>query len=538
MAPARPVDPWGQEDDLEGTALYNTLGLEPKCSTADIKKAYRLLAKQHHPDKGGDPAAFARLQAAFEVLIDPVRRQVYDTWAKELQFRYVRTAAAAGGAGMGGEGILLDGFENMGLHCDPATQLVVTCEVCRRPATKECWTCGMQICEFCTLKRHWKDSFPLHWPLVNSEHMKDKLGQRELEKKKVEDANRLQLEDPNFRTEAELQEVRAFKEAAQALLKREDRKTAYDLRLARYYMWAQTSATVFLACLVPTGYEDRELVIECQGRELLVQSEDSPPLIERWLDQAVDTSRPIETFMTKDKRVCVMALPKGEPGVQWKRLFVGDSDGARCLVPPYTMSHTESDVLLEVELPFWIDPEDVNVRFTEHELVASVRNTLNLRRTYWRNRSDEERRRDYTVVQVPECLWSLEEDTNAAGERCKLLMMTLARPDPTEEEVQWKKGKRQDNRTVTRPNAGYKKGVRFFSDDEDSFELEDILQAMCVLEAGCTYVPAKPWDLSEESKWVADPRLLSKQVQKFILNFSSQSAAAKDATQPHSENTA
>jgi hypothetical protein len=107
-----------QEDDLEGTALYNTLGLEPKCSTADIKKvkglpvsrcrhrrrlpspvpvhslrsrsllqAYRLLAKQHHPDKGGEPAAFARLQAAFEVLIDPVRRQVYDTWAKELQFR-------------------------------------------------------------------------------------------------------------------------------------------------------------------------------------------------------------------------------------------------------------------------------------------------------------------------------------------------------------------------------------------------------------------------------------------------------------------
>lgn len=44
-----------------------------------------------------------------------------------------------------------------------------------------------------------QDSFPLHWPLVNSEHMKDKLGQRELEKKKVEDANRLQLEDPNFR---------------------------------------------------------------------------------------------------------------------------------------------------------------------------------------------------------------------------------------------------------------------------------------------------------------------------------------------------
>lgn len=53
---------------------------------------------------------------------------------------------------------------------------------------------------------------------------------------------------------------------------------------------------------------------------------------------------------------------------------------------PTLCADTESDVLLEVELPFWIDPEDVNVRFTENELVASVRNTLNLRRTYWRNR--------------------------------------------------------------------------------------------------------------------------------------------------------
>ena len=52
-------------------------------------QAYRLLAKRHHPDKGGDPAAFARLQAAFEVLSDPRKRGVYDTWAKELQFRCV-----------------------------------------------------------------------------------------------------------------------------------------------------------------------------------------------------------------------------------------------------------------------------------------------------------------------------------------------------------------------------------------------------------------------------------------------------------------
>ena len=55
-------------------------------------QAYRALAKQHHPDKGGDPALFGRIQHAYEVLSDPQKRSVYDTWAKELQYRYVRTA--------------------------------------------------------------------------------------------------------------------------------------------------------------------------------------------------------------------------------------------------------------------------------------------------------------------------------------------------------------------------------------------------------------------------------------------------------------
>jgi hypothetical protein len=69
--------------------------------------------------------------------------------SEEISWSYCRQAP-------GGENLLLDEFENLGLHCNPQTQLVVTCEVCRRPATKECWTCKMQICEFCTLKRHWK----------------------------------------------------------------------------------------------------------------------------------------------------------------------------------------------------------------------------------------------------------------------------------------------------------------------------------------------------------------------------------------------
>jgi DnaJ-class molecular chaperone len=58
--------------------LYDDLGVSPNASQDEIKKAYRKLAQQHHPDKQGDPAAFRRVQQAYDVLGDPGRRQQYD----------------------------------------------------------------------------------------------------------------------------------------------------------------------------------------------------------------------------------------------------------------------------------------------------------------------------------------------------------------------------------------------------------------------------------------------------------------------------
>ena len=54
---------------------YHTLGLRKRASQKQIKKAYRDLAKQHHPDKGGDPEKFAAVAEAYEVLGDDVKRR-------------------------------------------------------------------------------------------------------------------------------------------------------------------------------------------------------------------------------------------------------------------------------------------------------------------------------------------------------------------------------------------------------------------------------------------------------------------------------
>lgn len=57
---------------------YETLGVSRDASDADIKKAYRQLASKHHPDKGGDTAKFQEVQAAYDSLSDPVKRQQHD----------------------------------------------------------------------------------------------------------------------------------------------------------------------------------------------------------------------------------------------------------------------------------------------------------------------------------------------------------------------------------------------------------------------------------------------------------------------------
>ncbi len=59
-------------------SLYETLGVEKGASVDEIRKAYKSLAREKHPDRGGNAEEFKAIQQAHEVLCDEGRRRMYD----------------------------------------------------------------------------------------------------------------------------------------------------------------------------------------------------------------------------------------------------------------------------------------------------------------------------------------------------------------------------------------------------------------------------------------------------------------------------
>lgn len=84
--------------------FYTTLGVPKSASQDEIKRAYRKLAHQHHPDKqGGDEGKFKEINEAYQVLSDPNKRAQYDQFGSTFP---------GGGQGFGGFGRGgFDGFD-------------------------------------------------------------------------------------------------------------------------------------------------------------------------------------------------------------------------------------------------------------------------------------------------------------------------------------------------------------------------------------------------------------------------------------------
>ncbi len=93
--------------------LYDVLGVAREATPEEIKKAYRRLARELHPDVNPDPEAKERFQEvtrAYEALTDPEKRRIVDLGGDPFDTGGGVGAGGFGAGGFGGLGDIMDAF--------------------------------------------------------------------------------------------------------------------------------------------------------------------------------------------------------------------------------------------------------------------------------------------------------------------------------------------------------------------------------------------------------------------------------------------
>jgi DnaJ-class molecular chaperone len=94
---------------------YSTLGINRSASQEEIKKAYKKMSMQHHPDRtGGDDSKFKEINEAYQTLNDPQKKQMYDQFGtadpRQQQYRSGDFEFNFNGSSFGGMDDIFESF--------------------------------------------------------------------------------------------------------------------------------------------------------------------------------------------------------------------------------------------------------------------------------------------------------------------------------------------------------------------------------------------------------------------------------------------
>ena len=144
------------------TDYYGALGVAKNASDSDLKKAYRKLARELHPDVNPDPDAqerFKQVTSAYEVLSDPQKRQIVDLGGDPLSSGQ-GSGGSPFGEGFGGIGDIMDAFFGAGATRSGRSRvrqgadalLRIDCELTETAfgATRELTLDTAVVCSTCT----------------------------------------------------------------------------------------------------------------------------------------------------------------------------------------------------------------------------------------------------------------------------------------------------------------------------------------------------------------------------------------------------